>query len=79
LETRGISEARLIQHQWTLNNMSQSVDGGLPGRKSATLQACDLRKQCAVRELNPQPADSEHSVVDSCAKLWKPLRDNGIW
>jgi hypothetical protein len=26
-------------------------------KESATLQACDLHKQCAVRELNPQPAD----------------------
>src|SRR5680860_607640 len=33
----------------------------LQGRRTATLQACDLHKQCAVRELNPQPADYSQS------------------
>ena len=31
---------------------------------------------CAVRELNPQPADSDYSPVDSCRRLWKPLCRN---
>jgi hypothetical protein len=35
------------------------VGGGPPGRRTATLQACDLQVWCAVRELNPQPADSK--------------------
>ena len=47
-------------------------------RKAVTLQACDLHKQCAVRELNPQPAGSDYSVVRSCRWLRKPLRSNEI-
>ena len=35
-------------------------------------------KQCAVRELNPQPADSDYSLVVSCRWLSKPLRHNEI-
>ena len=50
----------------------------LQGRRTANLQACDLQLWCAVRELNPQPADSDYSPVDSCRQLWKPLRHNGI-
>ena len=34
--------------------------------------------QCAVRDLNPEPADSDSSVVVSCRLLWKPLRYNEI-
>ena len=33
----------------------------LQGRRTATLQVCDLYKQCAVRDLNPQPADYSQS------------------
>jgi hypothetical protein len=39
------------------------------GRRTANLQACDLHLWCAVRELNPQPADSDYSLVDT----WRPL------
>jgi hypothetical protein len=49
-----------------------------PGRRTATLQGCDLHKQCAVRELNPQPADSDYSPVPMCRLPWKPLRRNEI-
>jgi len=33
------------------------VSGGPPGRRTATPQACDLQFWCAVRDLNPEPAD----------------------
>ena len=54
------------------------MGGGPPGKRTATLQACDLHVWCAVRELNPQPADSDYSVVRSRRWLWKPLRHNEI-
>ena len=45
------------------------MSGGPPGKRTATLQVCDLHRQCAVRELNPQPADSDYQLwvaVASC-------------
>jgi hypothetical protein len=33
---------------------------------------------CPVRDLNPEPADSDCSGVDSCRKLWKPVRHRQI-
>ena len=42
------------------------------------LQAYDLHLWCAVRDLNPEPADSDYSVVVSCRELCKPLRHNEI-
>ena len=74
-----ISEAQLIQYQSTPNFMSQKVwvaalrEGGPP-----TLQACDLHLWCAVRELNPQPADSDYSSGPRRRMLWKPLCRNEI-
>jgi len=42
------------------------VGGGPPREEDRHSQACDLHLWCAVRELNPQPADSDYSVVDGC-------------
>src|ERR1035437_5727814 len=35
-------------------------------------------QSCAVRDLNPEPADSDYSLMRSCGWLWKPLRRNEI-
>jgi len=43
---------------WVLNGF-----GGPLRRRTANLQACDLHRWCAVRELNPQPADYSHSEL----------------
>ena len=35
-------------------------------KEDRPLQAYDLHLWCAVRDLNPEPADSDYSVVDCC-------------
>jgi len=54
------------------------VGDGPPDEEDRHPQACDLHLWCAVRELNPQPADSDYSPVDTHGNHWKPLRHNEI-
>ena len=51
---------------------------GPPSEEDRHPQAGDLHIWCAVRELNPQPADSDYSPVTTCRLPWKPLRCNEI-
>ena len=70
LDRAGLS-ARVIADQLghARPSMTQDVDmsrKAVDSRAVGALEMGDLYKECAVvREVNPQPADSDYSVVDS--------------
>jgi len=56
-----------------------NVCGGPPERRTATLQACDadLHKQCAVRELNPNPLIRTTQLWTVMASCGNPCATTG--